>query len=217
MIVFVGESNSKSIRSFCAEHGWGIIYVTRQPKKDEKLWAFDNGGYLDWVNGREFGRDRYLRALETAMNHSHPPYMAVVPDLVGRGQESLDFSMRWLEELPAGWPWYLALQDGMGVWEVGQVTHRFEGLFLGGTDAFKREADDWKCVAAIAGLRFHYARAGTERKIKHAIRIKADSLDSSFPLWTFGRMRRMEYLVNDWVGREPLLFQEYRARLARED
>jgi hypothetical protein len=96
----------------------------------------------------------------------------------------------------------------MQVWEVEEVIHHFDGLFLGGTDAFKRDAQDWRNVAAIHCKRFHFARAGTETKIKQAINIQADSLDSSFPLWTVERIRRMEYLVNDWQTHEPKLIRE---------
>ena len=93
----------------------------------------------------------------------------------------------------------------MEAWEVEKVIDRFDGLFMGGSDDFKREAQDWCNLAHIHGKRFHYARAGTERKIKHAIRIGADSLDSSFPLWTMDRIKRMEYLVNEWQATEPEL------------
>ncbi len=58
--------------------------------------------------------------------------------------------------------------------------HKIAGLFLGGTDAFKdREAAYWRGVAHAAGVRFHYARAGTPRKFQHAMLVRADSLDSS--------------------------------------
>lgn len=181
------------------------MYIYSTPRDNFHRSGFDNGAYLDWINGKPFDERRYRDSLDVAMDQSYLPYMAVVPDLVGRGRESLDFSMKWLADLPADWPWYLAVQDGMQASEVQEVIHRFDGLFLGGTDAFKREAEDWKNIAHIAGKRFHYARAGTERKIKHALRIGADSIDSSFPLWTIDRMRRMEYLVNEWKKAEPRL------------
>lgn len=206
--VLVGERPARSVRRICDLHGWGEMYVYSKPRENFHRSGFDNGAYLDWVNGRPFDEKRYRDALDIAMDQPYPPYMAVVPDLVGRGRESLEFSMRWLDKLPTGWPWYLALQDGMQVWEVEEVIHHFDGLFLGGTDAFKRDAQDWRNVAAIHCKRFHFARAGTETKIKQAINIQADSLDSSFPLWTVERIRRMEYLVNDWQTHEPKLIRE---------
>lgn len=205
MRVLVGERPAQSVRRICDRNGWGEMYIYTKPRENFHRSGFDNGAYLDWIHGKPFDEKRYLDALDVAMDQPYLPYMAVVPDLVGKGRESLEFSMRWLDRLPTSWPRYLAVQDGMEVWEVEQVIHRFDGLFLGGTDTFKREARDWRNVATIHGKRFHFARAGTEQKIKTAIDIGADSLDSSFPLWTVQRIRRMEYLVNDWRDTEPRL------------
>lgn len=206
--VLVGERPSQSVRRFCDKHGWGEMYIYAKPRENFHRSGFDNGAFLDWINERDFDEKRFRDALDVAMD-AGIPYMAVVPDLVGRGVESLDFSLRWRDDLPREWPWYLAVQDGMEPWRVEEVIYLFDGLFLGGTDALKAEAEDWCSLAHIHGKRFHFARAGTERKIKQAIRIGADSLDSSFPLWTVDRLRRMEYLVNDWQQQEQVLnFQE---------
>lgn len=205
MRIMTGERPSLKIRAMADRNGWGEMYIYTPPRKENfHRSGFDNGAWLDAVNERPFDEKRYRDALDRATDMPSLPYLAVVPDLVAGGRESLDFSMGWLDKLPTGWPWYLAVQDGMEIWEVEEVLHLFDGLFLGGTDKFKNEtAEDWKNVAFIGGKRFHYARAGTERKVKHAIRIGADSLDSAFPLWTIERMRRMEYLVNDWRTSEP--------------
>ena len=203
MMVLVGERPSRAVRVICDKAGWGEMYIYSRPRANFNRSGFDNGAYLDWINQRDFDDKRFLNALDAALDIGIP-YMAVVPDLVARGRESLDFSMEWLSRLPAHWPWYLAVQDGMQPAMVKEVVHEFDGIFLGGTDKFKSEAQDWCDLAHIAEKRFHFARAGTERKIKQAIRIGADSLDSSFPLWTMQRLRRMEYLVNDWEQSEPI-------------
>lgn len=87
---------------------------------------------------------------------------------------------------------YLAVQDGMKREHVeGIIRAGWAGIFLGGTDKFKREtAFQWCEMAHEFGLKFHYARAGTLRKLEHAKLIKADSLDSNFPLWTKARTER---------------------------
>lgn len=208
MIVLLGERHSMKIRAMADAHHWGEMYIYSKPRDNFHRSGFDNGAYLDWINGRTFDESRYLSALEVAMDQPYLPYMAVVPDLVGQGNHSLDFSMRWLFRLPTGWPWYLAVQDGMEPWRVEEVIHHFDGLLLGGTDGFKREAADWKNIARIHCKRFHFARAGTELKIKQALRLGADSIDSSFPLWSMDRLRRLEYLVNDWTWMEPRLVMD---------
>jgi hypothetical protein len=117
------------------------------------------------------------------------PYLAVVPDVVAGGMESLEFSLRWMERLPK-WPWYLAVQDGMKPVDVARHLNGFAGIFLGGTDAFKGTAPAWRGLATENGIRFHYGRAGTPAKIEHAKEVGADSLDSAFPLWEIARFNR---------------------------
>jgi hypothetical protein len=116
------------------------------------------------------------------------PILAVVPDIVAGGQRSLDFSLDWVMRLPNGWPWYLAVQDGMETHQVEDSLHLFSGIFLGGTDRFKRTAYRWCNLAHAHQKRFHYGRAGTIAKLLHAKKIGADSLDSAFPLWTNQRL-----------------------------
>lgn len=51
------------------------------------------------------------------------------------------------------------------------------------------------CVVAHRHLKpFHYGRAGTLRKLQHAFAIGANSLDSSFPLWTKENANILRYL-----------------------
>jgi len=205
MRVMLGETNSARVRSFVQQSGWGLLYVHRLPRPySGEAWGFDNGAYIDWKHGREFDGARFRKALDLAIEVGLP-YMAVVPDLVARGRESIDFSMRWLEQLPPSWPWYLAVQDGMKQEDVEPIIPHFAGIFLGGTDRLKEQAEEWCAFAHLHSKPFHFARAGTERKIKQAIRIGADSIDSNFPLWHFSRMRRLEYLLTDWQIMEPNL------------
>ena len=135
----------------------------------------------------------FLKRLEAARSIGRP-YLAVAPDIVAGGLKSLDYSLSWMDRLPE-WPWYLAVQDGMDPGGVAAVIGRFTGLFLGGTDRFKLQAERWCDLAHGHSKRFHYARAGTIRKLVHAYRIRADSLDSSFPLWSAERMKRFGWAV----------------------
>jgi hypothetical protein len=171
------------------------MWVHRMPRLawPSEPWGFDNGAFMDWTHAREFDGDAFLRRLDRALPVG-VPFVAVVPDLVTRGRESLDFSLAWLDRLPADWPWFLAVQDGMTAADVSAVIGRFAGLFLGGSDAFKWTAPAWCKLAHDSGRLFHFARCGTMLKLQIAKRIGADSCDSSFPLWTMDRMCRLE----DW-------------------
>ncbi len=64
------------------------------------------------------------------------------------------------------WRWYLAVQDGMTTDDVRPYLHLFQGIFLGGTDKFKLQALRWCDLAHAHQMPFHYARAGTLRKME---------------------------------------------------
>jgi hypothetical protein len=151
-------------------------------------WGFDNGAYVAWKKGLSFPEEVFLRRLDVALKVSSDPIIAVCPDIVTKGVESLDFSLRWLERLPRFWPWYLAVQDGMTHRDVQVVGHLFAGIFLGGSDKFKRTAYGWSRLAHFMDKKFHYGRAGTLDKLAHAHAVQADSVDSCFPLWTKTRL-----------------------------
>ncbi len=154
-----------------------------------EVWGFDNGAFVAWTRGNQFPEGVFLRRLDAALRVESDPGVAVCPDIVAGGLRSLEFSVNWLKRLPSSWPWYLAVQDGMTRDAVLEVVHLFAGVFLGGTDRFKLTAYHWSRLAHSAGKKFHYGRAGTLRKIRHAYAVEADSLDSNFPLWTVDRMR----------------------------
>ena len=151
-------------------------------------WGFDNGAFEAWKKGETFREDKFLRRLDVALKVPSDPIVACCPDIVAGGLRSLEFSVWWLERLPMGWPWYLAVQDGMTHDDVLGVAHLFAGIFLGGTDKFKLTAYGWSRLAHFADKKFHYGRAGTLRKLAHAHAVEADSVDSNFPLWTQERM-----------------------------
>lgn len=156
-------------------------------------WAFDNGAFPWWKEGKPFDENTFQRRLEKCYNIlPYPPYLAVLPDIVAGGDASWDFSMKWLNsgKLPKEWPWYLAVQDGMDTAWVTAILDRPDvaGLFLGGSDEYKQQALFWRKLTSHFKKPLHYARAGTLSKVAHAIMIHCDSLDSSFPLWTHQRL-----------------------------
>lgn len=155
-------------------------------------WAFDNGAFADFLAGREFDEKQYAADVAAVIDCPRRPCIVVVPDIVGGGEKSLAFSVEWRKRLPQTWPCYLAVQDGMLTESVRAVCFNqfWRGIFLGGTDEFKANSGQHYCdFAHDHGLLFHYGRASTPRKIRHAREIGADSVDSSFPLWERSRFR----------------------------
>ncbi len=191
-LVLVGDTRSrKNIESLTAL-GWGRMFVTRPPRPFPfEKWGFDNGAFGAWIRGQPFPQDDFTRRLDEAQNAPSDPYLAVCPDIVANGCQSLEFSLKWrtgaLREVD--WPWYLAVQDGMTPNDVRPHLHLFSGIFLGGSDRFKSTAYRWCMLAHTNRLKFHYARASTPGKLLSAFKVGADSCDSSFPLWTAARMK----------------------------
>lgn len=201
MQVFVGDTRGQGV-GFLQEQGWGRMFASDRSIPQlypYEPWAFDNGAFKTWA-GANYQRDltiddwvilfdveKFKKRLAAALKVNSDPCVAVVPDIPG-SKHSLEYSLSWLPELPSYWRWYLAVQDGMTHKEVLKVASLFNGIFLGGTDRFKLTAYGWCRLAHFCDKKFHYGRAGTLRKIRHAWKVEADSLDSNFPLWTKQRM-----------------------------
>jgi hypothetical protein len=219
MIVITGDTRAKNFVNLLQKFGWGRMVINRRiiPYPQEP-WGFDNGAYRDFLNSKSFDRDRYMRALNKAIEIAekyHPPYLAVLPDEVGTGMRSLELSLKWLDtELSdIDFNWYLAVQDGMELGVIEEILEsypRIKGVFLGGTDRFKPTARVWSSLAHKYGKSFHYARAGTRRKIAHANLAEADSIDSALPLWIKERLRKfIDSIRTDWKKqRQQFLFDE---------
>ena len=203
-LILTGESTAAKMVTLLKANGVGRIWAhkTRIQTYEGERWAFDSGVYSYYTRGTPVRWDHYRRRLDHAVGQQSligSPYLNAVPDIVGGGAESLELSMKWLPQLP-DWPHYLVVQDGMNLGVVKSVLGSFAGIFLGGTDRFKATAPIWSTIAHAAGKRFHYGRAGTLKAIRHARFSRADSLDSSFPLWSYERFE----LWLDWChGTDP--------------
>lgn len=186
-IFITGDTRSGKMLKLLKQHGMGrmVLSTAIEPYAGEP-WAFDNGAYTDWTKGKEFDGDGYLRRLDLCEKIGTPLF-AVVPDKVAGGLESLELSLAWRDRLPSDWMRYLVVQDGMSESDVLSVVHLFDGLFLGGSNRFKGTAIYWARLAHSVCKPFHYGRAGTLRKIQHAMMSECDSFDSAFPLWSVER------------------------------
>jgi hypothetical protein len=205
--VLIGDTRSPMNIARLKELGWGRMFAGVKPTPYEgEPWGFDNGAYHNWKHGMPFDAPRFEYRLAVAEELGVVPFLAVVPDIVAAGCSSLAFSLDWVAKLrirraerslPA-WPWYLAVQDGMTIHDVKIFLPRFDGIFLGGSDSFKAQAWRWRVFAKDNGMPFHYARAGTLPKLESALKMKADSLDSAYPLWTKKRFAKFQEMYGYW-------------------
>jgi hypothetical protein len=184
--VLIGEFNGKSrMMPYLERHGWGRMWASYGPawSYDGEPWGFDNGAFRAWRKGESFPVGKFRTRIERAMStQPHPPCVAVLPDVVGDGVATLAQAEHWLPRLPNSWPWFLAVQDGIYPERVRRLLPRVAGLFLGGTDAFKRTAGMWCDMAHGADKLFHFARCNREAWIRSALDIGADSIDTTRPL-----------------------------------
>lgn len=220
MLVLVGDTNSPTHIATLQRVGWARLFLKRRPRPFPfERWGLDNGAFEAFNQDKPFPEAAFLRRVEVAAAVNSDPYLAVVPDIVAGGLQSLEFSLGWRmsHKLPADWPWYLAVQDGMTVADVEPHLHLFAGVFLGGTDRFKRQAYRWAALAHKHRLKFHYGRASTPGRLMAAFQSAADSCDSAFPLWT---QERMQTFVWRWQGlgeQTVMSFEDPSARRAVTD
>jgi hypothetical protein len=208
MHIIIGDTRGKLVPTL-KQLNWGRMACENNPDPYEhERWGFDCKVFPAW---KEIGKPVGLTQDDWAIlwdagdfaqrlawcreNVNSDPYMAVCPDIPGGGLESLKWSLMFREDLPNDWPWYLAVQDGMKPEDLEECLHLFAGIFLGGSDRFKGQANLWCKFAHAMGVKFHYGRAGTLWKVKHAFQVGADSCDSSFPLWTAERFRKFVQAV----------------------
>jgi hypothetical protein len=202
-MVLLGSTRSKKLVAKIRGNGWGRLFCGRATPLPGEPWALDNGAFSAWRSGKAWDEAAFLRSVDRAMD-LHPPLFGVLPDIVAGGDRSLSHSLEWARRLPGRWPWYLAVQDGMTLESVGRVLPRVDGIFLGGTDAFKRTARSWCHLAHDNGKGFHFARVSTEARYRAAYEMGADSCDTSQPLWSDVEWARFERWWRDTERQERL-------------
>jgi len=211
MQILFGDTRKKEFLQIMKRLHIGRMCITMKPQPYEnEKWGFDNGAFAYYLNGLKFNENEYLHRFEQAYNLDCKPYMAVLPDIVAGGEQSLDFSLEWLERLPNDWDWYLAVQDEMSIVSLENILpdNRIKGILLGGTNKFKGNLGlVFKKLSEQYNKKFHFGRAGTLRRIQFALELGCDSLDSSFPLWTQERFNTITELVkNNFKFNQTQLF-----------
>lgn len=199
MPMMIGSYGGDREREIYQRLGWGRMHAASlkmNPYPGEP-WGFDNGAWTAFAKGRPFPEERFLKridaAVEAAEKNDAIPFVAAVPDIVGGGYASFEFSMKWiprLREIAPHFPWFLVIQNNYTPEMVDEVMDEFDGLFLGGGDQMKHAARLWVQVAHSHGKLLHYGRGGTLAKLAHAFEVGADSIDSAFPLFSKIRFRK---------------------------
>lgn len=181
MMGYGGGTGSPVQIAQLAKGGFGMMLGPTTPKSEALPYAIDNGAFPAWSKKLPWPEEDFLKLLDKVETFSRKPDFGCCPDIVAAGARSLEFSMRWIDQLPKGYPWYLAVQDGMTEAEVRAVLPQFSGIFVGGTDNFKLSScPTWIKVAREQGKKVHVGRVNTMlRAFTVAKLFKADSFDGN--------------------------------------
>lgn len=173
------------IRDQCNEYGVGLLMVNTWRDPDKwPFFAVDNGCYSAYSRNEEWEPQRFIGILSRMRRESRMPDFVVIPDKVA-DPGSMAFSDSWATALRAsfpGFPYYLAVQDGMSEEDVVAFheKHGISGLFVGGSTEWKLETmGKWSQLAHSLGLECHVGRIGPVNRMLLAEYSGADSIDST--------------------------------------
>lgn len=206
MDVYVGQTRSRALIAKLTELGYGECTNRGEYPPRRRPWFLDNGAFSDWKLGLDFDAEAFWWNLILGLAAEVPPDFVVCPDRVAGGLASLEFSLGWIvssasrlsalsQHVTLARPrWYLAVQDGMKADDVRDAFqssgYAFDGIFIGGTLKWKlATGEGWVQLAHELGVKCHAGRIGTARRVRWAMRIGADSLDSTVPLWSKENLR----------------------------
>ena len=171
-----GRRNMEALRT----HGWRLLLSPTHAALDAGFrFAIDNGAWRAHQSGAPFDSAAFEKLVDRLGGAAD---FVILPDIVGGGADSLEFSLSWLPKLRNLKHLLLPVQDGMAALEVGMVLRQNVrvGLFLGGTTEFKlRELYAWGMVAHAWRRWYHIGRVNTIRRVRLCAEAGADSFDGS--------------------------------------
>lgn len=182
MKVYIGNVGKRETISLMKIKGWGRVHLANDWRYPEigVPWILDNGAFSYWMNDLPFDGKRFEEALIKTELKGLSPDFIITPDLVAQGYQSLDFSLKWLNKIPAGYNSFLAVQDGMEPLIIDEYLDLFDGVFVGGSLEWKlKTSSEWVKLAHKHKKPCHVGRVGTFRRLIWAKSIGVDSVDSS--------------------------------------
>lgn len=151
--------------------GWMLQPADRMRPAPGIRFAIDNGCF------RRFDEPAWRKMIHRIAATGLAPDFSVAPDILAGGPRSAELSYRYRRELDAhGWRVYLVLQDGMSPDFIRSVYRDWDGLFVGGTTAFKikviREIADLDCQK-------HVGRVNSLKRLLYAEKHGVQSADGT--------------------------------------
>jgi hypothetical protein len=198
----VRPTNALSVAA-CHHHGFGTLLSPMTVVNDKPVdlsghvrpldglpYMLDNGAWACHQAGIEWRPAPFLRMLDRlggGIAGSTAPRFAVLPDIVGGGEQSLDRSLDfWAQRQRDGieervGQWLLAVQDGLTPEVIRPVLeqHRF-GIFVGGSTPWKwGTVHEWAELAHDLGTSIHVGRVNSLRRAVLCRDLGVSSIDGS--------------------------------------
>lgn len=206
MIPYASHFTGRACRAFLEKHGWHMMITpTLNRFVDPFPYAIDNGAWQAFAGGVPFDRIAFLSIVGA---RGAAADFIVIPDIVGGGVDSLEFSNAWMHELATYRNLYLAVQDGMTVASVRAFVMTWPqvaGLFVGGTTEWKdRTIPLWAEVARSIGIGCHVGRVNTKKRLRSCAAAGVTSFDGS------GASRWMKHAIKmcAWQQQQSLILKE---------
>jgi len=203
----------KELGELLAQIGIGAC-ISPTTKKHFDSYAFyflDNGAFRYWRKGEKFDERPFLNLIDISLKAKRKADFLVLPDLIGEGVKSLEFSGSYAERLRGvGIPFALALQDGMEEKDVREFveTYNVKVLFVGGTTEWKwRTAPKWRKLAKELSVVCHIGRVPSAKRVKQARRIGVDSIDTTAALWEERKMVNYLKALSERLPEHPELWK----------
>jgi hypothetical protein len=223
---YVGQTRAPEHVKRCRDAGLGELTCRGELPPRRYPWCYDNGAFKDWRADRMFNITQWwrdMRRIEYWINDPQPagggwpnrvikdwPDFVVLPDIPNGGDASLKMSLSWLSvaqhHLGDNSKCYLAVQNGMSIRKVESALRVVDGIFVGGTLEWKLATGEaWVQLAHSRSMPCHIGRVGTIDRVKWALDIGADSIDSSLPLWRRDRLEDFIAAVNGGGDHTPVV------------
>ena len=205
--LYIGAPTGKKAVE-CKNMGWGAMLTPEMFRNSaqNKTFAMDNGVFAEFMKNpsKPFSGEKFIAHLDLLRAKDVYPDFVVIPDKIGDNPiESLEMSLSWINRLrDYPFPLYFVVQDGMttDMLDSFGIPKLVDGLFVGGKPTFrgfgakgpKEKEPEWKIktgemwvkYARSHGIRSHIGRTSSVRRLQWARSIKADSCDTSQPVFS---------------------------------
>lgn len=179
MLAYASRTGTRRNLDAMRAAGWRLIVSAAGVLRDEGMrFSLDNGAWSYFQQGRSFDERAFMVAVEKMGERAD---WIVLPDIVGGGLRSLDYSLAWLERLRGlPTPVLLAVQNGCEIEDVRSLLSPAVGIFIGGDTTWKEKtAVEWGKVARKRNCLLHVGRVNSARRIGICAAAGASSFDGS--------------------------------------